>query len=277
MSKNVIIVGMARSGTSLTAGVFARKGYYVGSIARERLRIGDHNNPFGYFEADILIDQNVELFRSAGYSCHNTWLFDPIPERSVRRLSELRWSRQHRDLVDLFEANTPWMWKDPRLCFALRYWWRYMDPSRTHVLLVQREPKDIYWSFVRRGWCGTRTNDRELLFQRVEQHYASALETIESLKIPYVAVNYSEYMDHPEQVASRLGAFFDLELAVQDLNVRTNLNHSHLRGKSSSLLRSQLMKLAPGIRSRIKGALPSFLLNIVLPESRFVDKDHSKN
>lgn len=34
--KDVIVVGMPRSGTSLTMGIFARQGYYVGPIKRQR-------------------------------------------------------------------------------------------------------------------------------------------------------------------------------------------------------------------------------------------------
>ena len=73
-------------GTSLTAGVFGRCGYFVGNITERHMREGDAGNPFGYFEADDVIAKNVELFQRAGFKFHNTWLFYPITEAAIDRM-----------------------------------------------------------------------------------------------------------------------------------------------------------------------------------------------
>ncbi|MEJ2363028.1 MAG: hypothetical protein P8Z75_16755 [Gammaproteobacteria bacterium] len=51
MAFNTIVVGMPRSGTSMTAAIFARAGYYVSGDDEKQLRIGDEYNPDGYWEA----------------------------------------------------------------------------------------------------------------------------------------------------------------------------------------------------------------------------------
>jgi hypothetical protein len=85
MPKNVIVVGMPRSGTSLTASIFSRKGYYVSGNEARELQAGDGHNPFGYCEAKGLIERNVELFSAAGYPHDNTWKF--LRSRMTRPLA----------------------------------------------------------------------------------------------------------------------------------------------------------------------------------------------
>ena len=61
MPKNALVIGMPRSGTSLTANVLAGKGYYVGTSRLSSLQHGDNHNPFGYFEADDVVERNVRF------------------------------------------------------------------------------------------------------------------------------------------------------------------------------------------------------------------------
>ena len=56
MPKNVIIVGMARSGTSLTASIFAKKGYFVADDPDKQLQAGNRHNPGGFWELDDLVE-----------------------------------------------------------------------------------------------------------------------------------------------------------------------------------------------------------------------------
>ena len=89
---NAIIVGMPRSGTSLTAGIFARKNYYVASDTSRELRPGDQFNPFGYWEAEPLTNYNAALLGMAGFGFHNTCcsiVYRPMSRQGSRR-SRLR-------------------------------------------------------------------------------------------------------------------------------------------------------------------------------------------
>jgi len=71
-SKNAIVLGMPRSGTSMTAAIFARQGYFLAADTNEELRPGDEHNPAGYFEASGLVERNAHLFRRVGYTAHNS-------------------------------------------------------------------------------------------------------------------------------------------------------------------------------------------------------------
>ncbi len=272
MPKNIIIVGAPRSGTSLTAAIFARKGYFIGKIERASIREGDDNNPFGYFEADDLISNNVEVLRRAGFTFHNTWKHAMISERSIARLADLLPSREHRDYVTSYQVRAPWVWKDPRLCFTLPYWWKLMDPRTTGVLLVRRDEAEVYRSFLRMGWCDDARPARERCRARIERHVRAAKEAIARLSIPHITVDYADFLDRPDEVAPRLAEMCGLDLAATDLNVRTDLNHSSPRGRFSALLRRSVDRGVFRRSKVLRRFLPDWVLATVFPEKKYLAK-----
>lgn len=271
MSKNVIVVGMPRSGTSLTAGIFPPKGYYIGDRSKAFLREGNDHNPFGSFEADDLIAENVRVLQAVGFDFHNTWLFEPISSEQIARIADVPVLSSHRDFVRAYEQRAPWVWKDPRLCVTLPYWWRLIDPERTVVVFVRRDPNAIYLSFLRRGWCQPGRAEREAVLARVQQHTDAATAAIESLDIPHAVVDHEEYMRAPAAVAHRLSVLCDLSISVDDLNVHSDLDHSSIRGRISSRLRRGLRRLPQRPVRRLERLIPRWALVLLFPERRYVE------
>ncbi len=81
MAQNIIILGMARSDTNLTASIFARKGYFVTYNNANALQSADKSNPPGYWEANSLVNFNKEILRAVNYQCDNTWFHAPITHK----------------------------------------------------------------------------------------------------------------------------------------------------------------------------------------------------
>jgi hypothetical protein len=275
MSKNVIIVGMPRSGTSVTARVFTAKGYFIGGMIETFVREGDYRNPFGYFEADDLVAENVRVLNAAGFPFHNTWLFQPISQESVARIADLPILSGHRAFLRGYEENAPWVWKDPRLCFTLAYWWRLMDPARSAVVLVRRDPNDIYWSFQRMDWSKWGQAERDAVLERVRQHANAATTAVSALGIPHVVVDYREYLTTPELVARRLSEICEIQIGIDDLNVKPELNHSSHLGKVSTQIRRALKKLPRGPVRKLEGMLPRKALQSFFPERKYVGSKQS--
>jgi hypothetical protein len=271
MSKNVIIVGMPRSGTSVTARAFTAKGYFIGEMHQTFVREGDDRNPFGYFEADDLVAENVRVLKAAGFPFHNTWLFSPISQESIARIADLPILAAHHAFLRAYDENAPWVWKDPRLCFTLAYWWRLMDPAHSVVVLVRRDPIEIYWSFQRMGWCKWGRAERDLVFERVRQHTEAATTAVYSLGIPHAVVNYREYLTTPELVARRLSKICEIQIGIEDLNVRPDLNHSSHLGKVSTHLRRTLKKLPQRPVRKLEVMVPRRALQLLFPERKYVD------
>jgi hypothetical protein len=270
MPKNAVILGMPRSGTSLTANVFVRKGYHVGESRLPFFQDGDDHNPFGYFEADDVVEKNVELFRRVDYRFYNTWRFERLPRAAAEAIWQLVPSAEDRRFIEAYARHAPWVWKDQRLCFTLPYWWKLMDPATTGVLLIRRDPRDIYNSFHRIGWCSLGKDEEARIRDLNEQHLGAAEAAIAALSIPHIEVDYAEYTRSPHEVARRIAAFFEVELSAEDLNVRAELDHSRLRGRASARLRVLLKRLPRGPIRRLEKLLPRWVVAAVFPERKFV-------
>ncbi len=266
MAKNALILGAPRSGTSLASSIFARAGYYVGHIGHPKQRLGDDHNPYGYFEADELIERNAQVLRRAGYKFHNTWTFERITPDVVRRIATLVPSDGDREFVRRYEAKAPWLWKDPRFCFTLPYWWKLLDPGSVVAYLTTRNVRNAYPSFRRKGWCKRGAAERRRVTDLVMQHSLAARRAVAELRAPHVTVDYSDYTREPVLVARRVSEAFEIELSVEALNFHPELNHSGLRGNISTPIRAQLKRLPRRWVERVADAIPKPVLGLLFPE-----------
>ena len=268
MPKNVVVVGMPRSGTSLVAGIFGRRGYFAADDPGAELRTGDQHNPGGYWEAETLTRMNAQVFEAAGYPEDTSWLGAPISSEAAARIGELSPLQAHRDLVATYEAHAPWLWKDPRLCYTLGYWWPLLPADRTRVLLTRRDPEGIWQSFVRLHWREPTPQARVDVMERIGSHLEAARSTIARLDIPYLEVGYEEFAADRVALAARLSAFLDLDLRPEDLSFSTKLDHSRLRGRLATFLEHRYERLPPGLRRAAKRLAPRVLLRTLFPERR---------
>ena len=257
MSKNAIIVGMARSGTSMTTAIFARKGYFVAENKSDQLQVADRFNPSGYWEAEPLLKSNREILNNAGFTGDNTWFHNEITTEQANKINKIEISEQHKKLIELYQNNSPWVWKDPRLCYTLGYWWPHLDQENTQVILLQRNPIEIYKSFknVEKSWYCTAEFNQATVFDRIEKHIESARQILNQYKIPYIELNYSEYSQHPEIVAKRLSDNFDIDVNSSDLGFSKRSNHSTTIGKLSMLSNNIFQSIATSIIRVIKSIL----------------------
>ncbi len=260
MAKNALIVGMARSGTSMTTRIFTGQGYFVAEDEKEQLREADHYNPSGYWEAQPLIDANVDVFKAVGFEHDNTWMFDAISAESIEQVSAVKPFEHHRKLVDNYNQHSPWVWKDPRLCYTLNYWWPLLDQNNSVVILLTRKPEEIYQSFVRLKWRESTRQDKDECYQRIADHISHARKVITEQNIPFVEVDYSDFETQPQQTVDKLNQFFDLSLSLSDLGYDKSLNHKGIRGKLIILSDRLAEKMPSGLRRFIKSLLPNCLL-----------------
>ncbi|PLS69389.1 MAG: sulfotransferase family protein [Cyanobacteria bacterium M5B4] len=135
----LIITGMHRSGTSLTASLFQQLGVNMGG----NLVPADRHNPKGYFEdVDFLefqrqvlqkcCDPNDPGWHDWGWTVHET--LNP-------QLFE-RYSNQAEELLQKYKNNkTLWGWKDPRTTLMLDFWHNLIPHAR--YLFLFRYPWDV--------------------------------------------------------------------------------------------------------------------------------------
>jgi sulfotransferase family protein len=266
--RNAIIVGMPRSGTSLTAAIFVKKNYRVVIGARSDLLPRNEANPFGYWEAESMNNRNAAILGAAGFPFHNTWMFDRIQPEHTKRIYELSPLPEHMTYLQAFERHGPWVWKDPRFCYTLAYWWPMMNPKTTGVLLVRRASSAILRSFNRLDWRRPLAQGSDDFYARIDDHLEAAMAAIRTFDIPYLEIDYEEFVDAPERVARRLSNFFGISLTAAELNVQQELNHNSWRGRLSGALRTVTRVLPVRTRRAIARIVPQTVMEAIYPEKK---------
>ena len=135
----IIVAGMHRSGTSLTASLLADAGVHLG----DQLLGPGHGNPVGHFE-DLEIyefHQRVLMANGLGPEGFTTQGVIPVPDDLASEAQRLAASRRRHD--------GPWGWKEPRTTLFLDFWAELLPEAR--FLLIFRRPWEVVDSLFRRG------------------------------------------------------------------------------------------------------------------------------
>jgi len=135
----LIITGMHRSGTSLTASLFASAGLHVG----DRMLGAHAGNPLGHFEDLDFLEFHILALRSVGDDENG------YTGRPVRVLPASQIARADALVSDRSTSTTPWGWKDPRTTLFLDFWADRVPDAR--FLFVFRNAADVADSLFRRG------------------------------------------------------------------------------------------------------------------------------
>ena len=138
LSKQLIIAGAHRSGTSVTAQLLHRAGLFLG----DHLDPPSPSNPYGLFE-----DREFQaLLNAILLDNGTTW---QVTRRFLPVISPTRWS-QLRELVSRRQAeHTVWGWKEPRTCLFLEIWKHILPDAK--CLAVYRHFADSSYSLERRA------------------------------------------------------------------------------------------------------------------------------
>ncbi len=132
----LIITGMHRSGTSLTASLLQRAGLELGA----NLNQGASDNPHGYFEDMDVVKFHQEMLQARGQTIFGAHSFDATP--TDRELAQA-----HTLAASFYQVGVRG-WKDPRACFFLAVWAQVL-PTASY-LFVYRSPLEVLLSLMRR-------------------------------------------------------------------------------------------------------------------------------
>ena len=260
---------MPRSGTSLTAAIFEKQGYFLSKTEKGELRQGDEYNPLGYFEAETLIKANSRIFSRVGFNYDNTWLYEKIPPEKAKKILTLSPLHTDKKLVFEYQKTSPWLWKDPRLCYTLAYWSKLIDWDVTCVLLIKRSPADIYNSFLRLNWRRPSINSKNDVYQRVDEHIKFAEDIIKKSSIPCLTINYQDFESNPKALCLELNKYFGLQLDSSDIPYSKSYNHSGFKGKVSTALDVVANSLPLPMVKLFKSLIPLKILRWLFPERNF--------
>jgi glycosyltransferase involved in cell wall biosynthesis len=147
-SRPVIITGMHRSGTSLTASFLSALGIRLGN----RLLSSDRTNPLGFFEDVDFVELHARMLKAAtleGDGGHRDWGW--TESDSFDRGCFPAYVQAAQDLVSTRGAWPGlWGWKDPRTTLLLDFWDEILAGRALYVLLY-RFPWEVADSMQRLG------------------------------------------------------------------------------------------------------------------------------
>lgn len=137
MTRDVVVVGAPRSGTSMLAGLFVDAGHDPG----RRLIPASPSNPAGFFEDLDVNAANDDLLATLEDS---PWPGTVAPPRQVRWLGAYDgWVRDPAPASTLapLVPEHPFVLKDPRFCYSLPAWADVLPDVL--VVVIVRHPEEV--------------------------------------------------------------------------------------------------------------------------------------
>jgi hypothetical protein len=200
----IVVLGMHRGGTSLTAELVCRWGAYGNESGMIE---ADAGNPNGYWEYAPLVRFNNELLEAVNAS----WSAPPVDgDKAV--LTALAHEPEFRSravgLLEQMQAGgRPWFWKDPRLSIVLPFW-KQLWGCVVYVVAV-RDPSDIALSLGSRDGFSTWTSFA--LWER----YTLEILSDGDIRSAALFVSYEELLEDGIRECGRLCRFLDGQVKIQ--------------------------------------------------------------
>ena len=136
--RNVIILGMHRSGTSMVAGALASAGVYAGET--DELLADQEDNPHGFWERRDLVACNDQILSSSAGS----W-YQPPAQLEAGGLEEA----EIQSVLAQLPSERSWLLKDPRLTITWPLWEKALADAV--IVYVYRNPFAVAASLQRRN------------------------------------------------------------------------------------------------------------------------------
>ena len=144
-----------------------------------------------------------------------------------------------------------------------------MQPDNTAVLYIKRSEEEVFESFIRPGWRTRSAAAKADVCRRAKRHWESIEKAIRCHDIPYLPINYEDYIADPAGSAGLIGKFFGLEQTPDELNVNPKLNHGSFRPTPSIIIRHVLAKRRQFAKLIIRYFVSDERMGKLLPEYNY--------
>lgn len=199
------IIGMHRSGTSLTASLLQSAGLHLG----DRLMGGSKSNLKGHFENLDFFEFHRQVLRSQGLNEDGWTLQEKIEVEEIYLL-------EAKNLISQNQQDRLWGWKDPRTTLFLEFWAKLL--TEANFLLVYRSPWDVIDSLYRRG--DSIFQKQPDLAPQIWLHYnQKIIDFYHQFTDRCILVNIQTSIDHFELLVSAINQKFNLELSTPTLDI----------------------------------------------------------
>ena len=206
MENNLIVLTNGLAGSSVLAGLLARRGYWLGAETYSK-------RDYDTYENLELVALNQQIFNELEYTGNYEMTFVPGEIELFQAAGERLDPAPYRAFLDRCEANGPWLWKDPRLRLTLFYWVRHLDLDKTDFILLTREPLQTWISTTLRRQIQTPGHCRDCM-HGIRDCLADFLW---GQGKPYLELVYEDLLLRTDETIDRINAHIGSSLTRSDL------------------------------------------------------------
>jgi hypothetical protein len=201
----VCIAGMHRSGTSMVARLLNLCGLYLGKD--EELMPPTQDNVDGYWENLRFVEINDSLLAQL----NGAWDLPPVPDSDLEMQKQpLPLVEKAQTLIQSFDDQTVWGWKDPRSSLTLPFWQKHIPNLK--VISCIRNPLEVAQSLAKRDHFSAMFSFE--LWYTYNQRLLSAVAPEDLL-----TTHYSVYFTNPQDEIRRLLEFIGIQADSQTVEM----------------------------------------------------------
>jgi len=225
----LVIAGMHRSGTSLTASLLQSAGVDIG----EKLAPATPTNVKGHFEDLAFVEFHKQVLSSQGLNNAGWTSYSQVsvPEQYVASARRMINQRADKSL---------WGWKDPRTVLFLNFWHRVL--ANPFFIFVYRSPWETIDSLYRRNIESVDDvfyGNPNLALKTWESYNRAILEFFQKYSRESLLISIETIIQNPNQLIQLITEKTEAELDAPPTNL---LDSSLLKTEVSSSHRPTLLK-----------------------------------
>ena len=203
IQKTVVVLGLARSGTSVITGILRILGVEMGSS------VNDKANPYGSFEDRDFALLHREIFELAS---RGSSYWNPPGEQKILDVKERVRSAIAEIVARKSSGRAIWGWKHPRTILTLELFLPVL--TNPHLVAVFRNPLGIAHSSVEhtKNYQSGRVDLLQAL-QLTDFYHGKMVKILETHRdVPTVCTAFEDVVNDPVKEAKKLAAFLELDL-----------------------------------------------------------------
>lgn len=206
--KTIVVLGMHRCGTSMTAGILHHLGVHMGDYGFKP----NGWNEKGYFENRYITEINEKILSKAG----GLWNNPPSRERilTLGRMNEIGEivNREKREL---------WGWKDPRTCLTIEIFLPFIE--NPYYVIIKRNRQSVVDSLYDRGG---KLEDRQKLGNLYDVYVERCdefIKTVDSKKA--LTLQYEDIINNSKIYIDKIADFIGVPRKDLSGFVEARLKH----------------------------------------------------
>ncbi|MEM8832482.1 MAG: glycosyltransferase [Cyanobacteria bacterium P01_G01_bin.19] len=207
----IVLTGMHRSGTSLTASILQSAGVDLG----DRLMGVDRGNPKGHFEDLDFVEFHQNVLQSQGVSVAGWTELNSIEVQQQYLLPA-------KKLISARQDKPVWGWKDPRTTLFLDFWSQLIPQAK--YIFVYRSPWEVVDSLFRRGDVIFQTNPNFAVKQWCNYNRA-ILNFYQDHSDNCLLWEISDVIQHQSEVLNSIAQKWQIELQYPESTYEPSLFH----------------------------------------------------